>query len=262
MPGSEATSAPGRTALVTGAARGIGAAVVRRLVVDGYGVVALDSCEGPPLATRDELEALAAESPRILPLVADVRDPGAVRGAVGLAVDTWGRLDAAVAAAAVIRGGTPLWEAPPSQLEEQWDVGLRGVWHTAASAVPAMLAGPDPTGCRFVAIASVAGHTGLFHLAGYTTVKHAVVGLVRGLAADLRGTGITACSVSPGSTDTAMLDATAALYDTDRADLISHQALGRAFTPEEIADTVAFACSPGGAVLHGHDVHADGGFTG
>ncbi len=77
-----------------------------------------------------------------------------------------------------------------------------------------MLAGPDPGGCRFVAVASAAGERGLFQLAGYTASKHAVVGIVRGLAADLVGTGVTAVAVVPGSTDTPMLAATADLYDT------------------------------------------------
>ena len=252
-----------RTALVTGAARGVGAATVAALVADGFHVTALDVCAGPPLATRADLESVvAAHGDRVEPVVADVRDRGALRQAVAGTVARWGRLDAAVAAAAVIRGGGPLWETPVEDLDELLDVDVRGVWHTAGAAIPAMLAGPDPSGCRFVAVASAAGHTGLFHLAGYNAAKHAVVGLVRGLAADLRGTGISACVVSPGSTDTAMLDATAALYGVDRADLVGHQALGRVLSPDEVAASIAFGCSRAGAAWHGADVHADGGFTG
>lgn len=252
-----------RVALVTGAARGIGAAVVARLVADGCHVVALDSCAGPPLASRAELDAVAAaHGERVLPVVADVRDAGAVRAAVDLAVQRWGRLDAVVAGAAVMAGGSPLWESPAEELDLLLDVDVRGVWHTAAAAVPVMLAGPDPSGCRVVAVASAAGHTGLFRLAAYSTAKHAVVGLVRGLAADLRGTGITACAVSPGSTDTAMLGATADIYGVTRDDLVGHQDLGRVIDTSEMAATIAFACSRAGAVLHGSDVHADGGFVG
>jgi SDR family mycofactocin-dependent oxidoreductase len=250
-----------RAAIVTGAARGIGAAVVDRLVADGYCVVALDVCSGPPLATRDDLDAVARRhGDAVVPVVADVRDREALDAAVQRAVDRWGRLDAAVGAAAIIRGGMPLWATPDADLDDLWDVDVRGVWNLAAAAIPAMLAGPDPSTCRFVAVASAAGHQGLFHLAGYNAAKHAVVGLVRGLAADLRGTGVTACAVSPGSTDTAMLAATADLYGVDTATLIGHQDLKRVIAPAEVAAVIAHACSPAGAVLNGTDVHADGGF--
>ncbi len=259
-------STPGRVALVTGAARGIGAAVVRRLAEDGYAVLALDWCAGPdatpyPMPSRADLEAVVAGHEHVEAFVADVRDRPSLEAAVAAATDRWGRLDAVVAAAAVMAGGQPLWVTPDPELELLWQVDARGIWHTAAAAVPAMLAGPDPSGCRFVAIASAAGSHGLFRLAGYTMVKHAVVGLVKGLAADLVGTGVTAVAVSPGSTRTAMLDQTAALYpDADVDELAARQLLQRPLSPEEIAATVAFCCSREGAAVNGSVVHADGGF--
>jgi len=83
-----------RVALVTGAARGIGAATVAHLVADGYRVVAVDSCEGPPLATQNELDSVAAtHGDRVLAVVADVRNRVALVEAADLAVTTWGRLD-------------------------------------------------------------------------------------------------------------------------------------------------------------------------
>lgn len=254
---------PTRVALVTGAARGIGAATVDRLVADGCHVVALDSCGGGGLASRDDLDAVAARhGDRVLPVVADVRDRAALAAAVARAVDQWGRLDAAVAAAAVIRGGSPLWQTSEADLDELWDVDAKGVWNTAAVTVPAMLAGPDPSGCRFVAVASAAGTRGLFHLAAYTAAKHAVVGIVKGLAADLVGTGVTASAVSPGSTDTDMLATTATLYDVPAADLAGHQLLQRLLDASEVAAAIAFCASPAGGVVNGTVLHADGGFTG
>jgi len=85
---------------------------------------------------------------------------------------------------------------------------------------------------------------------------------VRGLAADLVGTGVTAVAVSPGSTDTAMLAATADIYGTTPADLAAHQHLRRVLTPAEIAATIVLCCSPEGAALNGSVVNADGGFRG
>lgn len=237
-----------RAALVTGAAGGIGSATVRALAAQGYGVVGLD------LEPAPEVE-------NVVHVIGDVRDREAQQHAVDTALERWGRLDAAVAAAAVIAGGHPLWEAPDGELTELLDVDVRGVWNTAAAAVPAMLDGPDPSGCRFVAVASAAGTYGLYHLAAYTTAKHAVVGLAKGLAADLTATGITAVAVSPGSTRTGMLDATADLYGIpDPVVFTSHQLLRRLLDPEEVAATIAFCCSVEGGVLNGSVVHADGGF--
>jgi SDR family mycofactocin-dependent oxidoreductase len=253
-----------RVVLVTGAARGIGAATVRALADRGDCVLAVDACTGPPLATRADLEAVVAAAPGdiVLGQVADVRDRDALARAVDVALERWGRLDAAVAGAAVIAGGRPLWETPEADLDLLWDVDVRGVWNTAAVCVPAMLAGPDPAGCRFVAIASAAGHQGLFHLAAYNAAKHAVVGLVKGLAADLVGTGVTACAVSPGSTRTPMLAATADLYGLrDEEEFAQNQLLRRLLDPEDVAAAVAFCCSRDAAALNGSVVHANGGFS-
>jgi SDR family mycofactocin-dependent oxidoreductase len=237
-----------RVALVTGAAGGIGSATVRALAGQGYGVVGLDLRQAP-------------EEENVVHIVGDVRDREAQQRAVDTALDRWGRLDAAVAAAAVIAGGHPLWEAPDGELAELLDVDVRGVWNTAATAVPAMLDGPDPSGCRFVAVASAAGTYGLYNLAAYSAAKHAVVGLAKGLAADLTATGVTAVAVSPGSTRTGMLDATADLYGIpDPVVFTSHQLLRRLLDPEEVAATIAFCCSVEGGVLNGSVVHADGGF--
>lgn len=252
-----------RVALVTGAARGIGAATVSRLVTDGYRVMALDSCEGPPLATKEQLQAVAeSHGDRVITRVVDVRDRTGLAEAVAETVRAWGRLDAAVAAAGVIRGGHPLWETPDEDLDDLWNVVTKGVWNTAAVSVPAKLAGPHPPGCRFVAVASAAGSHGLYRLSGYTAAKHAVVGIVKGLAADLVGTGITASAVSPGSTDTDMLRTTAALYDVPTNELIAHQLINRVIDPAEIAAAIAFCASPAGGVVNGTVLHADGGFSG
>lgn len=259
---------PNQVALVTGAARGIGAATVTRLVHAGFNVLAFDWCAGDdspvayPQATHSELEALVRSLPQdtAIPVVGDVRDEKALAEAVARAHQTWGRLDVAVAAAAVMAGGAPVWQ--DTSLPLLWEINVTGVWQTATATIPSMLEGPDPTGCRFVALASAAGERGLYHLAAYTTTKHAVVGMVRSLAADLIGTGVTACAIAPGSTDTAMLDATAKLYNVSRSELESHQLLGRALDGDEVAAAVSLACSPSGAALNGSIVNADGGFSG
>lgn len=259
---------------MTGAARGIGAATVRRLLDEGYCVTALDWCAGDrpggrvpglpyDMPKRAELQAVVDDSDgRAVAVVADVRDRGALVLAVAQTVERWGRLDVAVAAAAVLLGGQPLWETQHSALDLLWDVDVRGVWNTAAAAVPVMVGSGSPGGCRFVAVSSAAGTYGLFRLAAYNTAKHAVVGLVKGLAADLAGTGVTASVVSPGSTRTDMLAATAAVYGlADREEFADSQLIRRLIDPDEIAATIAFCCSLDGGVVNGTVVHADGGFS-
>jgi SDR family mycofactocin-dependent oxidoreductase len=260
-----------RVALVTGAARGIGAATVAELCRQGYGVGALDICSGGhvppgvgyPMATPDNLRYLAERFPgQVLSLEYDVRDREALESAVNATLVRFGRIDAVVAAAGVVVGGQSQWETPDEHLQTLMDVNVIGVWNTAAATIPVMLDGPQPSGCRFVAIASAAGERGLFKLAGYVASKHAVIGIVRGLAADLVGTGVAAIAVAPGSTDTPMLAATADLYDSTPQDLADHQGIRRLLAPEEIAAAIALCCSPAGAALNGSVVRADGGFGG
>ncbi|MGZ4444279.1 MAG: mycofactocin-coupled SDR family oxidoreductase [Nocardioidaceae bacterium] len=249
-------------ALVTGAARGIGAAVVRRLVARGMHVYALDCCAGAagpagyPLASRADLEALAG--PQVSTVVADAADPEAMREAVARIDRDQGRLDHVVANAGVIAGGAPLWETDPAVLDMLWRSDVLTVWSTAHAAVP--LLRRDDRVTSLVAVASAAGTRGLWHLAAYCAAKHAVVGLVRGLAADLKGTRVTVSAICPGSTDTAMLAATARLYHLpDTSSFAGSQAVGRLLEPDEVAGTNEFACTAG-PVVHGSVVEAEGGF--
>ena len=260
-----------RVALVTGAARGIGAATVRELLRLGYAVTALDVCTGGdvppgvgyPLATPDDLRRVAALDPdRVLAVECDVRDREALELAVNATLVRFGRLDAVVAAAGVVVGGLLQWETPDEHLTTLLEDNVLGVWNTATATIPVLLNMPAPTEGRFVAIASAAGERGLYKLTGYTASKHAVIGIVRGLAADLVGTGVTAVAVAPGSTDTAMLAATADLYNATPAELADRQGIRRLLAPEEIAATIALCCSPAGAALNGSVVRADGGFGG
>lgn len=258
----------GRVGIVTGAARGIGAATVRRLATSGWRVVAVDSCAddprvGYPMATKEQLTALAAEHPeRVIDVVADVQDTTALCDAVALAEERFGGLDAAVAGAAVMAGDRPLWETTAEEWDALFDVGVHGVANLARAAIPAMLRRDEPRSGRFVAIASAAAHHGMRHLSGYNAAKHAVVGLIKGLAHDLRATGINATAVSPGSTRTDMLAESARVYDLDSVDSFAeHQLLGRIMEPDEVAAVVSWLCSPDSGAITGSVVRADGGFV-
>lgn len=263
-----------RVAIVTGGARGIGAATVLRLAEQGWAVLAVDlAADDPalpyPLGSAAELAAVAEEAARraaapdrVGSLVADVRDRAALAAAVAEAERRWGGLDAAIAAAGVIAGGAPLWQVPPEQEEAVLDVDLRGVVNLARVAVPALLRRPAPRSGRFLAVASAAATRGLPMLAAYCAAKAGVAGLIRALAAELGGTGVTANAVSPGSTGTPMLAESARLYDLPAAaDFASSQPMGRVLEPAEIAAVLAFLAGPDSSAMTGAVVPVDGGLA-
>jgi SDR family mycofactocin-dependent oxidoreductase len=255
-----------RVALVTGAARGIGAATVRRLAAADWAVVAVDVCAddpalGYPMATRDELDALRSLG-NVTTVVADVRDLAALQAAAATAVDTYGGLDAALAVAGVVAGGQPHWATGLDAEKVVLDVDLGGVLNLARAAVPVLLQRPEPRSGRFVAVASAAATRGLNGLAAYCAAKAGVTGFVRALATDLAGTGVTANAVSPGSTSTPALDASAALYDLpDTSGFVDQQPIGRLLDPDEVAAAIAWLAGPDSSAMTGAVVAVDGGLS-
>lgn len=257
-----------RVALVTGAARGIGAATARALAGEGWSVLALDRCADDPalpypLGTRADLDDVAASAPdRIRPVVADVRDVPALAAAVASAESAWGGLDAAIACAGVLAGGAPQSEVPLEQERAVLAVDLEGVLNLARVAVPAMLRRPEPRQGRFLAVSSAAATRGLPSLVAYCAAKAGVSGLVRALAAELGGTGVTANAVSPGSTTSVMLAESARLYGLAGPESFAgQQPLGRLLEPAEVAAVLAFLAAPGSAAITGTVVAVDGGLA-
>jgi SDR family mycofactocin-dependent oxidoreductase len=257
---SHGASGAERVALITGAARGIGAATVRALAARGWSVVAADRDADDPrlpyaLGRLDDLPAA------VVRCAADVTDLDSLAAAVALAEERFGGLDAVIAAAGVIAGGAPHWEVPVEQERAVLDVDLAGVLNAARVAVPALLRRPEPRDGRFVAVASAAAVRGLPRLAAYCAAKAGVAGFVRALAVELGGTGVTANAVSPGSTRTAMLDETARLYGIAAEDFAAQQPLGRLLEPDEVAALIAWLASPESRRATGGLFPVDGGLA-
>jgi len=264
----------GRVAVVTGAARGIGAATVCALATAGWSVLALDrAADDPalpyPLGSAAELAEVVAEanrragSPdRVHSFVADVRDPAATEAAIATAEQRWGGLDAAIACAGVIAGGVALWEVPLAQQQAVLDIDLGGVLSLARAAIPALLRREQPRSGRFLAVASAAATRGLPMLAAYCAAKAGVAGLVRALGSELGGTGVTANAVSPGSTDTPILAESARLYDLpDAQAFAAQQPMRRLLDPGEVAEVLVFLAGPGSSGMTGAVVPVDGGLA-
>jgi SDR family mycofactocin-dependent oxidoreductase len=255
-----------RVAIVTGAARGIGAATVAGLAAVGWTVVALDACADDPrlpypMATRAELDAVAAAT-GAQPVVADATHAAAMAAVVADAEDRYGGLDAFIAGAGVIAGGVPLWEMPIEQERAVLSTCLDGVLVGARVAIPALLRRPEPRSGRFIAVASAAAIRGLPMLAAYCAAKAGVVGAVHALALELRGTGITANAICPGSTRTPILDESARLYDLPGAEAFaSQQPVERLLEPVEVAALLVWLAGPASSGLTGAAVPVDGGLT-
>jgi SDR family mycofactocin-dependent oxidoreductase len=262
-----------RVAVVTGAARGIGAATVLALAEQGWAVLAVDRAADDPalpyaLGSLPELSTVVADAndraggEHVESRVADVRDGPALRAAVQYAERRWGGLDAAIAVAGVIAGGVPTWELPEDQEQAVLDINLGGVVNLARAAVPALLRRSPPRSGRFLAVASAAATRGLPMLAAYCAAKSGVAGLIRSLAAELGGTGVTANAVSPGSTDTPMLAESARIYGLAGADsFAAQQPERRLLDPAEIAAVLAFLAGPASSAMTGAVVPADGGLA-
>jgi SDR family mycofactocin-dependent oxidoreductase len=270
-----------RVAVVTGAARGIGAATVRGLAAAGWSVVAVDRAADDPrlpyaMGTEAELRAVVASSvavggagsagvtgaDRVVAHVADTTDEGALGEAVVLAEERFGGLDAMVAVAGVIAGGVPLWEMPPDQLGAVLGVDLGGAIAAARVGIPALLRRPPPRQGRFLAVASAAATRGLPMLAAYGAAKAGVAGLVRGLAVELADSGITANAVSPGSTATAILSESARLYGLgDTRPFADQQPIKRLLAPEEVAAALVWLAGPDSSGLTGSVIPVDGGLS-
>ncbi len=270
-----------RVAVVTGAARGIGAATVRELAAAGWSVVAVDrGTDDPrlpyPMGTPAELDAVVAsalarspeqedravDGEHIVARVADATDPEALDAVVAEAEERFGGLDAMVAVAGVIAGGVPLWEMPADQLGAVLGVDLGGPINAARVGIPALLRRPAPRTGRFLAVASAAATRGLPMLSAYGAAKAGVAGLVRGLAAELADSGVTANAISPGSTATALLTESARLYGlADTRTFADQQPIKRLLAPEEVAAALVWLAGPESSALTGAVIPVDGGLA-
>lgn len=142
------------------------------------------------------------------------------------------------------------------------DVDLLGVLALARVAVPALLRRPAPRSGRFLAVASTAANRGLPLLAAYCVAKAGVTCLVRALAVELGGTGVTANAVSPGSIGTAMLDESARLYGLASAqEFARQQRVGRVLAPAEVAAALLWLAGESSSAVTGADVPVDAGLS-
>ena len=236
-----------KTALITGASRGIGAAVARRLHADGY-TVALNYHR-----SRAEAEALAADLQGIA-LPADVSDPAQARALVEAVLKHFGRLDALVCSAGVAWQGLTQ-DMGVEEYRRLMAVDLDGVFYCCQAALPPMLHRKEG---RIVTLSSMWGQVGASCEVAYSAAKAGVIGLTKALAKEVAPSGIAVNCVAPGVVDTDMVRP---LGEETLAALAEETPLGRLGTAEDVAGCVSFLCSPGGAFLTGQVIAPNGGLV-
>lgn len=246
----------GKVALVTGGGTGIGAACARRFAADGALVAVMGR-------RRELLERVAAETGG-LALAGDAAEPADVRAAIQAVRAAWGDLDILIAAAGSTAEGSAL-----TTTDEAWAQGLRGNLTTAFVAARESLPYLLERKGGIVIVSSIAGLAAGTDVCGYTTAKHAVIGLTRSLARDYGPQGVRVNAVCPGWVKTPMADAELqVLADAKGITLAEAYALVTRDVPlrrpaeaEEIAAVCRFLVSDEASIITGVVLPADGGST-
>jgi len=245
----------GKHAVVTGGARGIGAAVTRTLAAHGAKVTMLGRRAAPP----PELNG----KPQLHYVQADVCEAETLSRAFDSARATFGPIHILVNNAGQGRSA-PFLKTDFAFWRSMIQVNLDGTFHCIHAVLPGML---DGGWGRIVNVASTAGLTGYTYVSAYCAAKHAVVGLTRSLALEMATKGVTVNAVCPGYTESEMLEQTingivaksGRTAQQARAELVARNPQKRIVQPEEVANAVAWLCLPGSEAVTGQSLAIAGG---
>jgi NAD(P)-dependent dehydrogenase (short-subunit alcohol dehydrogenase family) len=255
---SSPRSLAGRHALVTGASRGIGAAIARGLAAEGARVTLLGRDEA---ALRAEMEAGSGEGF----VIADVTNAEALLASLSAAVAARGQIEILVNNAGSA-STAPFLKTDAAVFQRMFEVHVLAAVHTSKFVLPGMLGAGFG---RIVNVGSTASLKGARYISAYAVAKHGLLGLTRTLALETAKTGVTVNAVCPGYTETDMvrgslqktMNKTGRPYDELLGEILAENPLGRLVKPEEVAAAVVWLCGEGAASVTGQAIAIDGGET-
>ncbi len=252
----DAARLAGRAAIVTGAARGIGAVYARALAAAGADVVIADVLESPGEALARELLATRAGA-RAVFVRTDVTSEGDTARMARATIEAFGRIDILVNNAAIyldLERKRPFDEITVEEWDRVLTVNARGVWQCVKAVAPTM----QRQGCgKIINISSAVAYVGTPGFVHYVASKAAVIGLTRALARELGGCNISVNAVAPGLVSN---DASARLNPPEYlAQASQARAIRRAMVPEDLVGTVLFLASPESDFITGQTFVVDGG---
>ena len=237
----------GEVVLVTGASRGIGAAIADELAAQGATVIGTATSESGAAAIGARLASLGGHGRKL-----DVTDGAAIEALVDAIGKEFGAISILVNNAGITRDNLLL-----RMKDEEWndilDTNLSSVYRTSKAVMRGMMKARRG---RIVNIASVVGVTGNAGQANYAAAKAGIIAFSKSLAKEVGSRGVTVNVVAPGFIDT---DMTRALPDSAREALLGQIALGRLGEPADLARAVAFLAGPAGAYITGETLHVNGG---
>ncbi|MFD0711236.1 3-oxoacyl-[acyl-carrier-protein] reductase [Paenibacillus sp. GCM10027626] len=243
-------SLTGKTALVTGASRGIGRAIALALAEAGADVAV--NYAGSEAAAVETAKAIEAMGRRALILQANVGKADQFDSMVKQVVDTFGSIDILVNNAGITRDNL-LMRMKEEEFDEVIETNLKGVFNGIKAVTRPMM---KQRSGRIINISSIVGAVGNPGQANYVAAKAGVIGLTKSAAKELATRGITVNCVAPGFIETDMTDK---LSEETRAKLLEGIPLVRLGSPEDIAHAVRFLASDAAAYMTGQTVHVDGG---